>query len=303
MLVYLDQHVSDRRHPNENYARELLELHTLGVDGGYTQQDVQNVARMLTGWSIGRPRQSPEFQFNAWAHDRGEKVVLGRRFPPGRGQDEGVELLRLLARHPSTMRHLSHKLCQRFVNDRPPDGCVDAGVRAWQRTEGDMREVVRAIVTSPDFWAPEHRAVKTKTPLEFVVSAVRALGAEPDSTPALGQVVARLGQPLYGQSPPTGYPETQESWVNSGALLQRMNVALGLAAGRLPGARADLEQVVPAAESRDALIETINRTLLNGVGSPNTLRVMREQTADLDGMAARTLLVGLALGSPEFQRQ
>ena len=288
---------------NENYARELMELHTLGVDGGYTQKDVENVARILTGWSIALPRRDPAFRFNDWAHDRGRKVVLGHAFPAERGREEGVELLKMLAHHPSTMRHLSAKLCARFVSDDPPDGCIDAGVHAWQRSDGDIREVVRAIVRSPEFWAPENRAAKIKTPLEFVVSALRAVGAEPDSTLLLAQVVARLGQPLYGQQPPTGYPETQESWVNAGALLQRMNVAMGLASGRLPGARADLDRVAPALDDTDSLIAAVNRNILNGAASPNTIRTMRNQTRDLSGEQARAMLVALALGSPEFQKQ
>jgi uncharacterized protein (DUF1800 family) len=288
---------------NENYARELMELHTLGVDGGYTQQDVQNVARILTGWSIDQPRQRPEFVFNAWAHDHGEKVVLGTRFPAGAGMSEGVQLLHILAHHPATLRHVSAKLCARFVRDDAPDGCVDAGVRAWEKSDGDIREVVRAIIASPDFWAAENRSAKIKTPLEFLVSAVRAVGGTPDTTPALAMLVGRLGQPLFGQQPPTGYPETQESWVNSGALLQRMNVALGIASGRVPGSRLNLDQVTPATASTETLISTVNRTILNGTASENTLRTMRDQTKDLAGEPARAMVIGLALGSPEFQRQ
>lgn len=288
---------------NENYARELMELHTLGVDGGYTQQDVQGVARILTGWSINQPRQRPDFVFNDWAHDSGEKTVLGKRFPAGRGLDEGIELLHLLARHPATLRHVTAKLCARFVRDDAPDGCIDAGVHAWEKTDGDIRAVVRAIVSSPDFWAPENRGAKVKTPLEFLVSAVRAVGALPDTTPALAQIVARLGQPLFGQQPPTGYPETQESWVNSGALLQRMNVAMGLASGRGPGAQVRLDQVASITGDGEQLIASVNRSVLNGTASENTLRTMREQTSDLSGEPARAMAVGLALGSPEFQRQ
>ncbi|MSR07248.1 MAG: DUF1800 domain-containing protein [Gemmatimonadetes bacterium] len=288
---------------NENYARELMELHTLGVDGGYTQQDVQNVARILTGWSINQPRQRPEFVFNEWAHDHGVKTVLGQRFPAGRGMDEGVELLHALAKHPATMRHVSEKLCARLVRDDPPDGCVDAAVHAWERTGGDIRAVVRAIVTSPDFWAPENRAAKVKTPLEFLVSAVRAVGASPDTTPALAMLVARLGQPLFGQQPPTGYPETRESLVNSGALLQRMNIALGIAAGRAPGVRVDLDRLALPTADIETLVSAVNKTVLNGTASANTLKTMRDQTRDLSGETARTMVVGMALGSPEFQRQ
>jgi uncharacterized protein (DUF1800 family) len=289
---------------NENYAREVMELHTLGVDGGYTQQDVVNLSRILTGWSIDKPRQQPRFVFNDWAHDRREKTFLGRRFPAGHGEDEGNEALRMLARAPASMRHVSAKLCARFVNDNPPDGCVDAGVHAWQRTGGDIREVVRAIITSPEFWDPRNRAAKVKTPLEFVVSAVRAIDAQPDTSLALAQVVARLGQPLFGQQPPTGYPENQDSWVNAGALLQRMNVALGLAAGRLPGVSADLDQITPPSDDIETMINTVNAKLLSGIATNNTLKTMRDQAADLPSAdMKRAMIIGLALGSPEFQRQ
>src|SRR5438876_4951495 len=180
---------------NENYARELLELHTLGVDGGYTQQDVIDVARIFTGWSIERPQQGGDFEFHDWAHDGGEKLVLGVWFEGGHDMDEGIRLLKLLANHPATMHHVSRKLCQRFVNDDPPDGCVDDAVAAWKHSSGDMGEVLRAIFHGPDFWAAANVRAKVKTPLEFVVSAARAVAAEPDTSPRLAQVVARLGEP------------------------------------------------------------------------------------------------------------
>ena len=288
---------------NENYARELLELHTLGVDGGYTQQDVIAVARIFTGWGIDRPQQGAGFAFHAWAHDRGEKQVLGVRFQ-GRGMDEGIRLLKLLASQHATMHHVSRKLCARFVSDEPPDGCVDAAVEAWHRTHGDIRAVLRAIFTSPDFWAPQARRAKVKTPLEFVVSAMRATGAEPDSTLRLAQVVARLGEPLYLQPAPTGYPEAQALWVNSGALLARMNAAVALAAGRLPGVTVDLDSVVPLTTYPEQLADLVNARLLNGTMSAHTRSVILQQLTDVNDPAqARTLAVGLALGGPEFQRQ
>jgi uncharacterized protein (DUF1800 family) len=289
---------------NENYARELLELHTLGVDGGYTQQDVGDVARIFTGWSVERPLQGGGFVFNAWAHDKSPKTVLGTEFPAGRGIDEGERLLRLLASHPSTMHFVSAKLCARFVSDLPPDGCTDEAVRAWKRSDGDIREVLRAIVRSPDFWAPAAIGAKVKTPLEFVVSAVRAVGGVPDTTPRLAGAVARLGQPLYLQTAPTGYPESQEDWVNSGALLHRMNVAVALAANRLPGVHVDLDAVLPVTTDHAALVDAVDRLILGGRMSEQTRRVIREQLADVrDPVQARALSVGLALGGPEFQKQ
>src|SRR5256714_4275029 len=288
---------------NENYARELLELHTLGVDGGYTQQDVIAVARIFTGWSIERPQQGAGFVFRDWAHDRGNKQVLGVTFRNA-GKNEGLALLKFLANHHATMHHVSAKLCARFVADVPPDGCVDAAVAAWEHTRGDIRAVLRAIFMSPDFWAPRALDNKVKTPFEFVVSAVRATSAAPDDTPKLAQVVARLGEPLYLQPAPTGYGETEAQWVNSGALLARMNAAVALAAGRLPGAVVDLDSIVPASANTPQLIEAINQRLLGGRMSAHTKQIIAEQLSDVnDPVQARALAVGLALGGPEFQRQ
>lgn len=288
---------------NENYARELLELHTLGVDGGYTQQDVINVARILTGWTIDR-RDDHRFHFLPQAHDRGEKVVLGRTFPAGHGEDEGRALLAMLAAHPATMHHISAKLCARFVADVPPDGCIDDAVRAWQQSDGDIRTVMRAIVHSPDFWAMANTQSKTKTPLEFVVSAVRAVGGSPDATPRLAQQLQRLGQPLFNLVTPNGYPETSAEWVNSGALLARMNAAVALAANRLPGVTVQLDQLVPATADHEALLDAVNRTLLGGAMTERTRNAIRHELADItDPRAARAMAVGLALGGPEFQRQ
>src|SRR5258706_34251 len=289
---------------NENYARELMELHTLGVDGGYTQADVIAVARILTGWSIARPQQGGAFEYHDWAHDGGLKVVLGDTFPAGHGQDEGMRLPHLLAHEHATMHHVSQQLCARFVADDPPDGCVDDAVAAWQRTDGDIREVLRAIFHGPDFWAPQNVANKVKTPLEFVVSAVRATGADPDTTPRLAQVVARLGEPLYQHVAPDGYAERQDDWVNSGALLARMNAAVGLAAGRLPGVAVALDTLIPATTDVRALLDAIDRRLLGGAMSAHTRSVIEQQLVDVaDPVARRDLAIGLALGGPEFQRQ
>ncbi|MGE5761299.1 MAG: DUF1800 domain-containing protein [Gemmatimonadota bacterium] len=290
--------------PNENYARELLELHTLGVDGGYTQQDVIQVARILTGWSIARPAQGGRFQFNGWAHDYGEKTVRGVHYPAGHGIDEGLRLLHLLAIDPATARHVSHQLCARFVADDPPDGCVDDAVAAWRASDGDIRAVLRAIFHSPDFWAPQWVRAKVKTPLEFVVSAVRAVGGDPDTVPRLAQMVTQLGEPLYLEPSPAGYPESQEQWVNSGALLHRMNAAVALAAGRLPGVSIALEGLVPHSADPDTLVGAVDTRLLGGILTVHTRDVLRHELADIrDPDAARTLVVGLALGGPEFQRQ
>jgi len=288
---------------NENYARELLELHTLGVDGGYTQRDVIDVARIFTGWSIERPQQGGDFEFHDWAHDRGEKQVLGLGFQAGHGMDEGVRLLKMLAGLPATMHHVSWKLCQRFVRDDPPDGCVDEAVTAWRRSSGDVREVLRAIFHGPDFWAPDNGRAKVKTPLEFVVSAARAVSADPDTSPRLAQVVARLGEPLYLHVAPDGYSEREAAWVNSGALLDRMNAAVALATGKLPGVTVVLDSIVGVGDA-DQVIGEVNEMILAGAMSENTKQVLGRELAGIsDPIQARALAVGLALGGPEFQRQ
>src|SRR5256712_1602216 len=288
---------------NENYARELLELHTLRVDGGYTQKDVIDVARIFTGWSIERPQEGGDFEFHGWAHDRGEKQVLGVRFEGRRDMDEGIRLLKLLANHPATMHHVSRKLCQRFVNDDPPDGCVDDAVAAWKRSSGDMREVLRAIFHGPDFWAAQNVRAKVKTPLEFVVSAARAVAAEPDTSPRLAQVVARLGEPLYLHVAPDGYPEREAAWVNSGALLVRTNAAVALAAGKLQCVTVALDSIGSAADT-ETLIGAIDDRILGGTMSQNTKQVLTRQLSGVsDPVQARALAVGLAIGGPEFQRQ
>ncbi|HUF22627.1 MAG TPA: DUF1800 domain-containing protein [Vicinamibacterales bacterium] len=228
---------------NENYGRELLELHTLGVDGGYTQQDVVEVARAFTGWTIEAPRRGGgNFLFNPRMHDNGAKTVLGTPIPAGGGQRDGERVLDMLAAHPSTARHIARKLATRFVSDTPSQALVDRAAKVFLDTGGDLKHVTRAIVTSPEFMAAEARGVKVKTPLEFAVSAIRASGAEVRNAAPLVQQLRTLGMPLYGAQPPTGYDDTAASWINSGALIARMNFAAALAANRLPGTR------VPAAD-------------------------------------------------------
>ncbi|MBK5297166.1 MAG: DUF1800 domain-containing protein [Vicinamibacteria bacterium] len=218
---------------NENYARELLELHTLGVDGGYTQQDIVNVARALTGWTIGRPRsaEAGQFWFNPRMHDTGDKVVLGQKITGG-GIEDGERVLDLLARHPSTARFIATKLARRFVADEPPAALVDRAAATFRQTDGDLREVVRAIVTAPEFFASDTRRAKVKTPFEFVVSALRATEADVQNTLWLARTLQQLGMPLYLCQPPTGYKDTADAWVNSGALISRMNFAVELANGK-----------------------------------------------------------------------
>ncbi len=261
---------------NENYARELMELHTLGVDGGYTQQDVMEVARALTGWTLTRGPQGGAFQFRPEVHDAEAKTILGQAFPAGRGQDEGERVLDLLASHPSTARFIATKLVRRLVNDEPPAALVERAAATFTRTDGDMREVVRTIVTSDEFFADAAFRAKVKTPFELVASASRALGGQPDGTPLSAQLVARLGQPIYGRQTPDGWPDTADEWINTGAILNRMNFGLAVGANRLPGAR--LPQWPLARELANAPLEQqvdgLTRALFGGIVSPDTRDVL-----------------------------
>ncbi len=230
-----------RRGINENYARELLELHTLGVDGGYTQKDVEEVARCLTGWTIRRPRGEAEFRFEPRMHDRGEKVVLGTKIPAGGGIEDGVKVIDLLARHSSTARFIATKLVRRFVSDDPPASLVAKAMEAFRQSDGDLKAVVRAIVSAPDFHSPQAFGAKVKKPLEFVASALRAVEAETDAAAPLLRYLARMGEPLFLSQPPTGYPDAGPSWISPDMLLTRMNFAFDLTSNRIPGTRVKSE--------------------------------------------------------------
>ena len=274
---------------NENYARELLELHTLGVDAGYTQQDIVAVARAFTGWTIGRPGEQG-FRFATALHDRGAKQVLGQTIPAGGGLEDGERVLDIVARHPSTATHIARKLAQRFVSDAPPAALVERAAATFRKTDGDLRAVVRVIVTSPEFFAPESYRAKVKTPFEFVVSALRATDADLQAAPAVVRALAALGMPLYLCQPPTGYDETAAAWVSSGALVNRMNFAVAMAGGELRGVRVALPGA--PADARDRIV----RDALGGDASAATLGTIAKAQS-----SAQT--VALAIGSPEFQRQ
>ncbi len=226
-----NQQAPRRNGLNENYARELMELHTLGVDGGYSQQDIIEVARALTGWTLANG-QDGGFRFTPALHDRGEKKVLGQTIRAGGGIDDGEKVLDIVAAHPSTAKHIATKLVRRFVNDEPPAALVDKVAATFTRTKGDLREVMRTLLTAPEFYAPEHRNAKVKTPLEFVVSGVRTTGREVREPRQLLQALQQLGMAPYQCQPPTGYDDTAETWVSAGALVTRMNIAQQLAPQR-----------------------------------------------------------------------
>jgi hypothetical protein len=272
MLKRLQQQA--KRGLNENYARELMELHTLGVDGGYTQKDVQEVARALTGWTFNR--QTGDFQFNPNIHDAGPKVILGHKFPAGRGEEEGEEVLDLVAKAPATAHFITTKLARHFVSDDPPKSLVDRCANTFSKSDGDIRETVKCIVTSPEFFSRDAYRAKVKTPFEVVASALRAVNAQPDFTPRTAQLVARLGQPIFGRQTPDGWPDRGDAWMNTGAILNRINFGLSIAAGQLPNARLtnwplfDSLRVLP----RDKQVDGVIKSMLGGQVSAETRQVL-----------------------------
>jgi uncharacterized protein (DUF1800 family) len=358
---------------NENYARELMELHTLGVDGGYTQKDIQEVARAFTGWTINDPRgyrksvaklgmenqsramnglarlggvpedvESGEFYFNERLHDKGEKIVLGQKINAG-GMNDGLQVIDVLVKHPSTAKFIARKLAVKFVSDNPSDALVSRVAEAFQKSNGDIKTTLRALFTAPEFFAPENYRAKIKTPFEVVVSSIRTLGADTNASPQLQGLLAKMGEPLYGYQAPTGYPDTAEDWVNTGALLERLNFGLALASNRIPGTRVDLTKYVGKdADDKEKVMNTFISVVLQNEVSPNTKATLMKQlnqplpepklTAEASddeavmenaslprqrrgganaanrllpatGNAEVVKILGLVLGSPEFQRQ
>ena len=298
-----------RRGINENYARELMELHTLGVEGGYTQKDVQEVARCFTGWTIFDPRgiggatgvTNPEragtFFFNPRLHDDGEKIVLGHKIPAGGGINDGLMVLDILSKHPSTAKFIAAKLARRFVADNPSPALVERIAAAYTKSDGDIRTTLRAIFASPEFNAPENYRAKIKTPFELAISAVRTLGGETTGAPALHQWIARMGEPLYQYQAPTGYPDTSEHWVNTGALLERMNFALALVAGRINGTRVDLTRFNGAGGTgadKSRLVEQFAAVILQGDMSERTKATLLKQLNEASTMTTTTTMPAAA---------
>jgi len=305
---------------NENYAREVMELHTLGVNGGYTQKDVTELARVLTGWTLEEPRQGGGFVFREPRHEPGDKTVLGRVFRED-GQGEGEAALKMLAHEPATARFISTKLAQRFVSDTPPPALVDAMAKTFLESDGDIKAVLRTMLRAPEFWDVKEYRAKVKTPLEFTVSALRATDAELTRTQSVNDALNRMGMPLYGAQPPTGYSMRAESWVNSAALLNRMNFALRLGTGKLAGVKMDAAKLAGNGSIHEAQAETqaeevqrtLEQALLAGAVSAQTHETIAKQLSDplvtgrkLDDPPKpvnQGALAGLILGSPEFQRR
>jgi uncharacterized protein (DUF1800 family) len=302
-----------KRGLNENYGRELMELHTLGVDGGYTQQDVIEVARCFTGWTISNARTKPEFAFDDRVHDPQPKRVLGKKIHAG-GIKDGEQVLDLLARDPHTAHHVALELAERFVSDNPPGPLVDRMAMAFRKSGGDLREVMRAMIYSPEFWSRAAYRAKIKTPFELVVSATRALGADVDTALPLVNWVTRIGEPLYQCLPPTGYSDKASAWVNAGALLNRLNFALALAGNRLAGSQVQIAPLLGAVAEADpyqALEHAVN-LFLAGQISATTRSTLERQSADPQIVQVKSggttqvnlgIITGLVLGAPEFQQR
>lgn len=317
---------------NENYGRELMELHTLSVNGGYSQRDVTEVAKVFTGWTIDKPLQGGGFLYDPRKHEPGPKFVLGHRIKP-KGEDEGMEVLHMLATSPQTAHFISLKLAQRFVSDDPPSALVDRMAKTFEKKKGDIREVLSTLFHSPEFWADHTYRAKVKTPFEFIVSAVRATGGDVEWAMPLVNQCNKMGMPLYGAQPPTGYSMKAESWVSSGALLNRMNFAMALANGKIRGVKVDVTQLAgtPSPTDVGAALSSLEAALLASDVSQQTHDSIVAQASSPRLAAAKpasppngnvpedknrqtkpqdtnrppdtTMMAGLLLGSPEFQRR
>ncbi len=283
---------------NENYAREIMELHTLGVDGGYTQKDVTELARVFTGWSIARPQEGGTgFMYRRAVHDVQPKTVLGVHFPAGGGMEEGERMIHVLAHQPATAHHIAYQLCQRLVSDDPPKALVDRVAKRFLATDGDLRETVKAVITSPEFWDPNVYRAKVKSPFEYVASAIRAVDAHVDNPLPVARTLQQIGEPLYGAQPPTGYSDKAEAWMNSGALLNRLNFAMSLANNTMLGVNTNVNALVGNVDAASC-VDALGIALTGGNLTEETRRTIKSK----GGQQVRTI-AGLILGSPEFQRQ
>jgi uncharacterized protein (DUF1800 family) len=313
---------------NENYARELMELHTLGVDGGYSQKDVQEVARCFSGWTIQKPNEQGLFVYRPGFHDDGEKVVLGHKILAGGGYADGERVLDILATHPSTAKFIATKLARRFLSDDPPQAVIDRAAAVFLKTDGSIRETLRAIITSPEFFSPPAYRAKMRSPLEYVAAALRALQAETDGDRPVLDLISHMGQPIYGRITPDGYSDRAEQWLSSGAMIARLNFANALATNRIKGTKVDLEKLLGADQSnREAIalklmeltvpidLSKASRAALDKVVQSDSLRdpsnLPPTVSAGYDPKAAPTPaapayvseLVTLLIGSPEFQHR
>jgi uncharacterized protein (DUF1800 family) len=307
----LERQLRQRRNRglNENYARELLELHTMGVDGGYTQQDVTEVARCFTGWTVAELRSDPRYIFRSNWHDNGTKHALGKVIEPGGGESDGDAILELLAKHPSTARFIASKLVRRFVSDDPPPLLVERVAETFEKTDGDIRSMLRTIFGAPEFFSRRALRAKVRSPLELVAGSVRALSGTVEDAIGLSRAVEAIGEPLYGAQPPTGWGDTADAWVSPGALLARINFGLSLAEGRMEGVRVDLGPLVASVEP-DEVLRRAQSWLGAAELSDKTrgyvldrLRELAPQKVEKKPELLAARAVGLLLGAPELQRR
>jgi len=327
MLFYLDNQASQsavdysnpKRGPvprkngglNENYAREILELHTLGVDGGYTQSDVTELARILTGWSIDSPRENPVFKFRDRVHDQGDKMFLGQKFEAGHGVDEGERALKMIGSSPSTAKFISFKLARYFVSDQPPPALVSRLAKTFERTHGNLRAVYQELFSSPEFWSRTAYRAKVKKPIQFVVSSVRALGGELELKNDVHKVLASMGEEPYRCAPPTGYKDTAEVWVNPGAMVSRLGFALKLSSNREEGVYVTLPRIDHVPDDSKKLVRRVEFSLLHekisDASESVVIREFQDESRTMGDGEVRPLSLskasGLILGSPEFQRR
>jgi len=306
---------------NENYARELMELHTLGVNGGYSQKDVTEVAKVFTGWTVDKPGQGGSFKFDETRHQPGTKFVLGKKIKEN-GQKEGLQLLHTLATSPATAHFISQELAVAFVSDNPPPALVNRMAQSFLHSQGDIPSVLRTLLHSPEFWAPEAIQTKVKTPLEYVVSAARATGTDVTNTQPLINALNQMGMPLYACVPPTGYSAKASDWVSTGSLVTRMNFALSLSTNHFPGITSSFSDAqLQISSLTDAERSLENQLIPTGVGEKTRNAILSQVTTVPTGnvpVAAKppdparqmqlawqqnSQLAGLLLGSPEFQRR
>jgi uncharacterized protein (DUF1800 family) len=338
MLFYLDNAQNSASSGNENYGREIMELHTLGVNGGYTQKDVQEVARCFTGWTINR--RTGMFEYHPYQHDNGAKVVLGQTIPAGGGISDGERVMDILCASPATAHHIALEMCERFVSDTPPEPLVQRIAAVFQQTDGDLRQVTAAILTSPEFLSPSDYSNKIKSPLEFAVSAVRATGSSLEAqAPApydrimpmlegaailgrgkgadrvasaprhsLNWNIYTLGEPLFDCNPPTGYPEVSKNWVGPGALISRLNFAMDLTEKKVWDVKFDPANIITGTDldHPETVLDRCVNSLLQGNISAATRAVLDRAVMPAPGQDQTvdpTKLIALILGSPEFQRK
>jgi len=321
---------------NENYARELMELHTLGVDGGYTQKDVQEVARCFTGWTIQKPNEQGLFLYRPGLHDDGEKIVLGHRILPGGGPADGERVLDILATHPATARFIATKLARRFISDEPPQSIIDRAAAVFLKTDGSIRETLRAIVTSPEFFSTIAYRAKMRSPFEYVAASMRALNAETDGDRPVLDAIGRMGEPVFGRVTPDGYADRADQWLSSGAMIARFNFASALATNRIKGTKIDLARLLSGVDEakKDSVATKFISLAVSGDLSSRTRAALEKMlqsgpavnpTASAVGSSANvavgydakaavkppgsstplyvTELITLLIGSPEFQQR